>query len=129
ARLGREAGASLSVADALEAPVPREEGRHDHEPADRDGHDRDDRADIHAGRIAQLPVDLVVPNDVVDPERHQRPKKNQERVPDLPRRPTPVHLFSHVAPPSDSTGYEDANAASSACGSGSSRSTGTEADL
>jgi hypothetical protein len=92
---GAEASGFLRAANPRECAVPRDEGRHDHDPADRDGKQRDERTDVHAGRIPKLTIDLVVPDEVVDPEGDERPDEDQEGVPDLHRRAADVNRLSH----------------------------------
>src|SRR5664279_5375945 len=62
--LGRKTCLPLCLLKALERAIPGDERRHDDRPTDRDYEDRGDGADVDPRRIAQLPVDLVVPDDV-----------------------------------------------------------------
>src|SRR5439155_3536910 len=106
-RLLHVSGVALCFDDPAERPVPGHERWNDDDPAQRDREQRDTGTDSDTRGVPQLAVDLVVPDEVVDPERHQRPQEDQERVPDLYRRASYLNLLSHDRPPAIETAPEE----------------------
>ena len=104
ARLVRDSHLALRLDDPLERAVPRDERRHDHEPAECDGEERDTRAHVDARRVPQLAVDLVVPDAVVDAERDERPQEHEKRTAVLHRGRADTNLLSHDSLPLDRRG-------------------------
>src|SRR2546423_12407843 len=92
-----EPRALLRLADAPEEPPLRDERRNDDQAAERDGQQREPRADV-ASEVTQLAVRLVVPDEVVDAERDEDEQENPPRVAQLDLRAFDRDRLRHATP-------------------------------
>ena len=89
-RFARGAVDLLRRLDALERAVHGDERRHQDQPAESDRHQRREWASAEpffltgcAAEVTEFAIDLVVPDQVVDPERHEDQQERCDRAPNL----------------------------------------------